>query len=158
MDTKRLMNCGSIILAGVGTIALCVGIHMARKAKKTIANVNIAIDDLADKTPVEVSELIVKKAAEKAADRAAEEAVEIVRKDIKLKVCNTVTAAYSKVEDDVRTQLSKAVERDIDMDELKKSVMSKASSTIVSKFMNNLEDYVGPFMSGVMNACKEKEK
>lgn len=156
MDTNRLGTCASVVLGGLGAIALCVGIHMARKAKKAISNVNQTIDDLADKTSVEVSELVIKKAAEKAANRAADEAIEIVRKDINLKVCNAVTSAYENVEDDVRTQLSKAVDRDVDMEELKKSIVSKASATIVSKFMSNLEDYVGPITAGIVNACKEK--
>lgn len=159
MNTKQLAKYGSVILSVAGTIAIGVGVHMARKAKKTINNVNKSIDDLADKTSVEISEAIIEKAAEKVAEKAASEAVETVRKDINLRVRNTVSAMYDDVEDKVHMQLTKAVEKDIDMDELKKEVEVRASSAIVSKFMDNLTDYVGPISAGIVNAInKEKQR
>ena len=158
MNATKIINYGSIILCGLGLAMICIGTHTKRKADKAIKRLNDAVDDLADKTTVEVSESIIKKAAEKAAEKAADEAIDIVRKDIKLKVSRTVSTAYEKVEDDVRARLSKEIERDVDMDEFKKSVTNKASTVIVSKFMNNLEDYANPIMSCIMNAHKEKER
>lgn len=158
METKKLMNCGSIILAGIGAIALCVGIHMTRKAKKAtekankaIKNVEFALDDIADKTPAQVSDMIIKKAAEKAADRAAEEAVEKVRSDIDLRVCNAVTLAYDNVEEKAKEKLVKAVDRKIDLRDLKQRVENEAASRIVAKFMENLSDYAGPIVKAIIN-------
>lgn len=156
MNTKRLLNSGSIVLAGLGVIALCVGIHMAAKSKKNIKKVNKAIDDLADKTFVDISEEIIKKAAEKAADKAALNAIEIVRKDINVKVYNVVSSAYEHVEEEANNRLSKAIERDIDIDILKKKVENKASSAIVDKFMTNLDSYVGPIMNHIITAAERK--
>lgn len=158
MNTKQLAKYGSIALSVAGTIAIGIGVHMARKAKKTINNVNKAVDSLADKTSVDISETIIEKAAEKAANKAAEQAVEAVRKDIRLRVNTTVYAMYDDVENEVRTQLTKAVEKDIDMDELKKTVENKASSAIVEKFMGNLTEYVGSVSAGIINAVNNKEK
>lgn len=64
MNTKRLINYGSIISFGLGLISLYVGIHMSRKAKKAINNLDKAIDDLANKTSVEISDAIINKAAD----------------------------------------------------------------------------------------------
>lgn len=156
MNTKGLLNSGSIVLAGLGVIALCVGIHMVAKSKKNIKRVNKAIDDLADKTSVDISEEIIKKAAEKAADKAALNAVEIVRRDINIKVYNVVSSAYEHVEEEANNRLSKAIERDIDIDILKKKVENKASSAIVDKFMTNLDSYVGPIMNHIITATERK--
>lgn len=156
MNTKRLLDSGSIILAGLGAIALCVGIHMTAKSKRNITKVNKAIDNLADKTPVDISEEIIKKAAEKAADKAALQAIEIVRKDINIRVYNAVSSAYEHVEEEANNRLTKAIERDIDMDILKKKVENKASSAIVDKFMTNLDSYVGPIMTHIINTTERK--
>lgn len=158
METKKSMNCGSIILAGIGAIALCVGIHMARKAKKAtekankaIKNVELALDDIADRTPAQVSDTIIKKAAEKAADRAAEEAVEKVRKDIGLTVSTTVNSIYDNLEEKAKEKLVKAVDRKIDLRDLKQRVENEAASRIVAKFMENLSDYAGPIVKAIIN-------
>lgn len=158
MDTKRAFGYGSIILAGVGVFTVIAGFRMFRKANKAIETVNKAVDDLADKTPSQLSKEIVEKAAEKIADRAASEGIEKAREDISLRVRTTIYSIYDDIEQDVKERLEKAVERDIDMDELKKSVENKASSAVVSKFVENLSDYAGPIMTGIMSAVKRKEK
>lgn len=158
MDTKKLIaGLGSIVLAGAGLIALCVGVHKARKAKKVIKNVEFALDDIANKTPAQVSDMIIKKSAEKAADRAADEAVEKVRKDIDLRVCNAVTLAYDDVEEKVKEKLAKAVDRKIDLRDLKQRVENEAASRIVAKFMENLSDYAGPIVKAIMDKDDEDE-
>ncbi len=161
METKKLIGYGSIVLAGIGVIALCIGINSARKAKKAIKNIDITISKLADMTPVEVSDMVVDKATEKAVDaavdKAATEAVEKVRKDINLRVSNAVTLAYDSVEEKVVDKLNNAIDKEIDMDDFKKKVENKASSELASKFIANLSDYAGPIVSGIMSAVKEKE-
>lgn len=164
METKKLTNCGSIILAGIGAIALCVGIYMSRKAKKAtekankaIKNVEFALDDIADKTPVQVSDMIIKKAAEKAADRAAEEAVEKVREDIGLTVSATVYREYDNLEEQVKERLDEAVNKDIDLQDLRRKVENEAASQIVAKFMDNLSDYAGPVIKAIIKRNEEDE-
>lgn len=158
MNAKQLTQIGSAAMFGIGVVALCVGLRTLKKSKKAIDNMNKAVDILADKTAVEVSEDIIKAAAEKAADKAAAKAVETVRKDINVKVHATVMSAYSEVEEDVHSRLVRAVERDIDMDELSKTVENKAASKIAGKFMENATEYVGPIMSCIMNGEYKKER
>lgn len=158
MNTKNLLNYGSIVLAGLGAIAVCVSIHTIKKTKKAIKNVNKAIDDLADKTPNDISNEIIEKAAEKIAEKAVSEGVEQARKDISVRVKSAIYSVYDDIENEVREKFEQAVERDIDMCELKKSVENKASSAIVSKFVENLSDYTNPIMSGIMSVVgKEKQ-
>lgn len=165
MDTKQLSVIGSATVFGIGVIAICVGIDMFKKSKKAIEkskkaidNMNEAIDSLADKTPVEVSEDIIKAAAERAADKAAERAVETVRKDINTKVYHTTKSAYDDVKDEIRDKMSKKIEDVIDMDDLARSVENRATSKIVGKFMANATEYVGPIMSCIVNGDYRKEK
>lgn len=162
METKKIVGYGSIILAGIGAIAFCVGACMIgtakkriKKAEKVVENTNIALDDLADKTSAEVSDTVIKKAAEKAADRAANEAVEKVRKDIDLRVCNAVTLAYDDVEEKIKEKLNKAVDKEIDLRDLKQQIENEAASRIVAKFMDNLSDYAGPIVKAIMDRDKE---
>ena len=156
MKADKIFKYGSIILSGLGLIAIYAGVHMIKKAKKAIDTVNGAIDSLADKTKVEVSNEIVEKAAEKAADKAAEKAIETVRKDINTRVYNTVSSAYKNVEEDAEKKLAKAIEKDVDMDELKRKIENRASSAVVDKFITDLDDYMAPIMNHVMNAMDRR--
>lgn len=160
MSIKLSFNLESIALAAIGAVALGIGVHMARKAKKTMQNVTKAIDDLADKTPAEVSEEVIRMAAEKAADKAAERSIEIVRRDINTRVYNTVSSAYSEVEEEVRVKLSAAVEKEINLYDVRKSVEATVTSKLVEKLMTDFSDYIGPFMAGFVaryNKINEKE-
>lgn len=159
MDAKKLFRkYGPLCISVVGIAMIFVGTKATVKARKAVANVDKAIDKLADATPVDISDSIIKAAAEKAADKAAEEGVEKVRKDINSKVYNTVSSAYENVENEIRDKLSSSIERDVDMDELKKKVENKASSAIVEKFINDLSSYADPIMSHIMGAAARKEK
>lgn len=160
MNSDKLIKYGSVVLAGLSLITIVTSIRTSNKAKKrakeAVDNMNEAIDYLAYKTPVVISNDIVKAAAEKAAYKAAEEVVQLVREDIAKEVQDAVSDIHEEIENEIRKSLSESVERDIDMEELKMAVTNRACVKVVDKLLIGLGKYAEPITSGVMKALANK--
>lgn len=162
MNVDKLIKHGSVALAGLSLITMIVSVRAANKAnkraKEAVGNLNEAIDYLAYKTPVVISNDIVKAAAEKAAYKAAEEAVQLVRDDISKEVHSAVNDIHEEIENEIRKSLSESVERNIDMEELKMAVTNRACTKIVDKVLTGFGKYAEPITSGIMKALANKSK
>lgn len=160
MNVDKLIKHGSVALAGLSLITIIVSIRSVNKSKKrakeAVDNLNEAIDYLAYKTPVVISNDIVKAAAEKAAYKAAEEAIQLVRDDISKDVHSAVNEIRGEIENEIRKNLADEVERGIDMDELKMTVTNRACTKIVDKVLIGFGKYAEPITSGVMKALANK--
>ena len=160
MNVDKLIKHGSVALAGLSLITIIVSVRSANKSKKrakeAVDNLNEAIDYLAYKTPVVISNDIVKAAAEKAAYKAAEEAIQLVRDDISKDVHSAVNEIRGEIENEIRKNLADEVERNIDMDELKMAVTNRACTKIVDKVLIGFGKYAEPITSGVMKALANK--
>ena len=152
-DINKII-CFSALIAGI--TMLVIGTKRKNTAKIAIKKIDDAVKDVANKTVTDISDEIMHKAAENAAERAAEKAVEKVRSDISNKVACAISEIYDTVENDVKERLSKATEKDIDMDSLKKSIETDVSAIVAAKVMNNIEDFVGPLASCISRACSMK--
>ena len=160
MNVDKLIKHGSVALAGLSLITIIASVRATNKAKKrakeAVDNLNEAIDYLAYKTPVVISNDIVKAAAEKAAYKAAEEAIQLVRDDISKDVHSAVNEIRGEIESEIRKNLTDEVERNIDMDELKMAVTNRACTKIVDKVLIGFGKYAEPITSGVMKALANK--
>lgn len=160
MNVDKLIKYGSVALAGLSLITIVTSVRSSNKAKKrakeAVNNVDEAIDYLAYKTPVVISNDIVKAAAEKAAYKAAEEAIQVVREDIAKEVHSAVNDIRGEIEEEIRKSLSESVERSVDMDELKMAVTNRACTKIVDKVLTGFGKYAEPITSGVMKALANK--
>lgn len=160
MNVDKLIKHGSVALAGLSLITIIASVRATNKAKKrakeAVDNLNEAIDYLAYKTPVVISNDIVKAAAEKAAYKAAEEAIQLVRDDISKDVHSAVNEIRGEIETEIRKNLTDEVERNIDMDELKMAVTNRACTKIVDKVLIGFGKYAEPITSGVMKALANK--
>jgi sugar-specific transcriptional regulator TrmB len=156
MSIDKLIKYGSVALAGLGLISIAVSIRSTKRAKKAVKNYDEAIDYLAYKTPVVISNDIVKAAADRAADRAANEAIVTVREDIKKEVYNSVSEVRKEIEEEIRKAVTETVENKIDMDELKMAVTNKATARIVDKVLIGFGKYAEPITNGIMKALAAK--
>ena len=156
MNIDKLIKYGSVALAGLGLISIAVSIRATKRAKKAVKNYEEAIDYLAYKTPVVISNDIVRAAAEKATDRAANEAITTVREDIKKEVRDSVSEVRKEIEDEIRKAVTETVENKIDMDELKMAVTNKATARIVDKVLIGFGKYAEPITNGIMKALAAK--
>ena len=160
MNIDKLIKYGSVALAGLSLVTIAISINVTKRAtnraKKAVKNYSEAIDYLAYKTPVVISNDIVRAAAEKAADKAAEEAIQSAREDISREVHNAVNTIRGEIEEEIRKNLSETVTRSIDMDELKLAVTSRACSKIVDKILTGFGKYAEPITNGIMKALADK--
>lgn len=156
MTVNKIINYSSVALAGFSLITIVCSVRAIKKAKKAVKNVDEAIDYLSYKTPVVISNDIVKAAAEKAAYKAAEEAVKLVREDINKDVHDAVSDMRDEIENEIRKAVSESVERNVDMEELKMAVTNRACAKIVDKMLIGFGKYAEPITSGIMKALAGK--
>lgn len=160
MNIDKLIKYGSVALAGLSLITIVASVRSSNRSKKraqeAVNNLEEAIDYLVYKTPVVISNDIIKTAAEKASYKAAEEAVQLVRKDITKEVHNAVNDIRDEIEDEIRKAVSESVERDVDMEELKMAVTNRACAKIVDKVLIGFGKYAEPITSGIMKALANK--
>ena len=156
MNVDKMIKYGSVALAGLSLITIGVNLRATKKAKAAVKNYNEAIDYLAYKTPVVISNEIVKTAANKAAEAAAEEAVKTIRDDISKDVRSAVSVVRGDIEEEIRKSVSESVERSVDMEELKAAVTSRACSKIVDKMLIGFGKYAEPITNGIMKALADK--
>lgn len=156
MTTDKLIKYGSVALAGLSLITIAISVHTTKRAKKAVKNYDEAIDYLAYKTPVVISNDIVKAAADRAADKAATEAIVTVREDINTEVRKSVSEVRKEIEEEIRKAVSESVESKIDMDELKMAVTNRATARIVDKVLIGFGKYAEPITNGIMKALAAK--
>lgn len=156
MNVEKMIKYGSVALAGLSLITISINIRAAKKAKIAVKNYNEAINYLAYKTPVVISNDIVKAAANKAAKEAAVEAINTVREDMNKDVRNAVSDVRKDIEDEIRKAVTESVERSVDMEELKIAVTSRACSKIVDKMLVGFGKYAEPITNGIMKALADK--
>lgn len=156
MNADKLIKYGSVTLAGLSLITTAISVAATKRANKAVRNYTEAIDYLAYKTPVVISNDIVRAAAEKAADKAAEEAIKAIREDISKDVHNAVNEIRGEIGEEIRQNLSESIAHDIDMDELKMAVTSRACSKIVDKVLTGFGKYAEPITNGIMRALADK--
>lgn len=156
MNVDKLIKYGSVTLAGLSLIAIGINLRSAKKAKAAVKNYEEAIDYLAYKTPVVISNDIVKAAANKAAEEEAKEAIKAVREDISKDVRAAVASVRGDIEEEIRKSVSESVERSIDMEELKMAVTNRACSKVVDKVLVGFGKYAEPITNGIMKALADK--
>lgn len=158
MNVNNIVKYGSVTLAGLSLVTIIFSMREIKRAKKAVKNVDEAIDYLSYKTPVVISNEIVRSAAEKAAYKAAEEAIKLVREDIHKDVQIAVYDIRKEIEAEIRKSISESVERDVDMEELKMAVTNRACTKIVDKMLVGLGKYAEPITSGIMKALARKSE
>ena len=158
MTVNKIVNYGSVALAGLSLITIIFSTRAIKRAKKAVKNVDEAIEYLSYKTPVVISNDIVKTAAERAAYKAAEEAIKLVREDISKDVNDAVADMREEIEAEIRKAVAESVERSIDMEELKMAVTNRACAKIVDKMLVGFGKYAEPITSGIMKALAGKSE
>lgn len=158
MTVNTFIKYGSVALAGVSLVTIIFSIRTIKRAKKAVKNVDEAIDYLSYKTPVVISNDIVKAAAEKAAYEEALEAVKLIREDIHKDVHNAVSDIRKEIDAEIRKAVAESVEHSIDIEELKMAVTNRACAKIVDKMLVGFGKYAEPITSGIMKALAGKSE
>ncbi len=145
----------------IGIIGIGYGIYQAYKTGETAKKLDMTIEDLAKKTPVDIQQSVVDRATERAIERevriAVNETAKAVRSDaqdeIKREVGKAVEAVYEDLSKDVVDRISDQV-ANIDEYALKEKVTKEAEKKILKKFDGALDGVLGDFNRQLGNVNK----
>jgi hydroxypyruvate isomerase len=143
-------------LVGVG---YAWGTHS--KMAKISEKLDCAIDDLANKTPVDIPDELIERAVEKAValevkqavSKATDVAVAAVKRDIHKQIVDAVESEYSSIKDAVLEELVTEAAK-IDVKRVRADVEKVAREIALSKFDDNLDDILNKHNSELENVTK----
>ena len=145
----------------LGIIGIGYGVYQAYKAGETAKKLDMSIEDLSNKTPVDIQQSIVDRATERAIERevriAVNETAKAVRSDaqdeIKREVSKAVNAVYDDLSKDVADRISDDV-ANIDEYALKEKVTKEAEKKMLKKFDGELDGLLGLFQHNLRTVGK----
>lgn len=151
---------GSFGIIG-GIIAIGYAFYQTQKMRNTADKLEMSLEDVSKKTPVDIQQAFVEKAIERAVDKrvasAANEAVNSVKSDIRTEIERTVRkevdAAYKTLTEEVTNKISDQV-ANIDEYALKDKVVKEAEKKIIQKFDGCLDGVLGDFNRQLNNVNK----
>lgn len=144
---------GTSVLGFVfGLAGIAFGIWQAKKADDIAKKIDAFIEDIDEKTPVEVKEEIVNKAIEKAVAREVKSAVSRTAdrihddsmKEIKTQVGEAVENEKDAVKERVKTRV-KDIVNSIDQEEFEADMKKEAKKIMIEKFNKTLNSLTGEF-------------
>lgn len=156
---------GSVIVGVVGTIVGLTGIGYAigthTKLSRVSEKLDKAIDDLADRTEIDISDSIinqaVKEAVTNAADRAVEkatyDATKELKHDIRIRVSEAIKDEYDTLSKDILKRITEESSK-IDVDRVRRTIEDAAKKAALEKFDDNLDDILERFNENLNNTSK----
>ena len=150
-----------VLLVAGGAVAGSVA-FIYHKVDKIAKMLNKSVADLSRDIHVDVDEAMVGAAVKYAVDstvdrvvnNAARSAALEVSTDIRRQVRTKVEEAYKTIETDVSKEISIQVARTVDMDDLKRDVISEAKKAVIAKFDGKLDDLLNDFNANLQNISK----
>ncbi len=145
----------------IGIIGIGYGIYQGYKSSETAKKLDMTIEDLAKKTPVDIQQSVVDRATERAIERevriAVNDTAKAVRSDaqdeIKREVGKAVNAVYEDLSKDVVDRISEQVAK-IDEYALKEKITKEAEKMILKKFDGELDGVLGLFQHNLRTVSK----
>lgn len=159
----------------IGVAGLAFSAYLYFKLDKIATSVNMTVSELSTKTHIDIEQTLIDRAIQKAIERDVETAISdasriAVRRisdDIKDEVRKEVNHAYTDLRQNVSDEIAKQ-SKNIDIDKLKREVVSKAKDAVLEKFdgeldgiltnfNNNLEN-VSTIYSSIANSMTKKQQ
>lgn len=144
------MSKNDLILAA-GSVGLVIfgayivkGINEFHQVKKRLDN---ALNDISDKTDIEISEEIIEEAVRErvhkevyiAVKKAADQAARDIESDMKKQIKQEIDEEYENLSASVKKKIHQEVD-DINIERLKKEVVAEAKEAAANKFETELDD------------------
>lgn len=146
-DNMLGMIGGAIGLIGIG---YALGTHS--KMAKISEKLELSIDDLANKTPVDISDSLIERATEQAVAREVKDAVgkvtdaalKDVKRDIHKQVSDAIESEYSDIKGEVLEEVKNEVAK-IDVKRVRADVEKAAKEAVLEKLDTNMDDILENF-------------
>ena len=156
---------GSVIIGVVGTIVGLTGIGYAvgthTKLSRVSEKLDKAIDDLADRTEIDISDSIINQAvkeavanaADKAVKKATDDATKELKHDIHHRVSEAIKDEYDTLNKDVLKKITEESSK-IDVNRVRRTIEDAAKKAALEKFDDNLDDILERFNENLNNTSK----
>lgn len=170
-----------MFIGAAGLVVGLVGVGYAFGTRSKMAKIsdilNCSIDDLANRTEIDIPEEMISRAVERAVAveakravvKATDDALKDVKKDIHRQVSDAVESEYSNIKESVLKELTLEASK-IDAKRVRDDVEKAAKDQALEKFDDNLDDILEKFngdlenisriyksIAGAMNKNNEKE-
>ena len=145
----------------VGLVGVGYAIGTRSKMAKISDTLNRSIDDLANRTEIDIPEEMINRAVEKAVAveakravvKATDDALKDVKKDIHKQVSDAVESEYSNIKESVLKELTYEAAK-IDAKRVRTDVEKAAKDMALEKFDDNLDDILEKFNGDLENVSK----
>jgi len=123
-----------------GLFGIGYGYLQMRKMKKTAEALDLSIEEMSKKIPVDIEKAVLDKAIQKAADREVRSSVQTTsqaiiksaREDMSKKIREEVSGAYEEIKGGVHDQIHREVS-EIDIDEMKSDIKQEVKDEVFKK-------------------------
>lgn len=145
----------------VGLIGVGYAVGTRSKMAKISDTLNCSINDLANRTEIDIPEEMINRAVEKAVAveakravvKATDEALKEVKRDIHKQVSDAVESEYSNIKESVLKELTYEAAK-IDAKRVRADVEKAAKEQALEKFDDNLDDILEKFNDDLENVSK----
>lgn len=123
-----------------GLLGIGYGYLQMRKMKKTAEALDLSIEEMSKKIPVDIEKAVLDRAIQKAADREVRTSVQTTsqaiiksaREDMSKKIREEVSGAYEEIKGGVHDQIHREVS-EIDIDEMKSDIKQEVKDEVFKK-------------------------
>lgn len=134
-----------------------VSIYLWKKIRKIEWTVGVAIEDISNKTAINVSDAIIETAVQRAVNRELQSVINSINRqlynDINREVRESVDTSYSKIKNAVSDEVAKQV-KNINIHGIEREAVAKAKDAIAEKFDNKLDGLLEEFNDNLTNISK----
>ena len=158
---SKFDNVAGLFGAAIGMVGIGYALSTHSKMAKISDKLDLAIKDLADKTPVDISDSMVERATEKAIAYEVKQAVgkvtDVVLKDVKRdihkQVSDAVESEYSDIKDIVLAEVTNEAAK-IDVKRVRADVERAAKDAVLEKLDDNMDDILESFNDQLKNTSR----
>lgn len=158
---SKFDNMVGLFGAAIGMIGIGYALGTHSKMAKVSEKLDMSIEDLASKTPVDIPDSIVEHATEKAVAYEVKQAVskvtDVVLKDVKRdihkQVSDAVESEYSDIKDIVLAEVTNEAAK-IDVKRVRADVERAAKEAVLEKLDDNMDDILESFNDQLKNTSR----
>lgn len=158
---NKFDNMVGLFGAGLGLLGIGYALGTHSKMAKISDKLDISIEDLASKTPVDIPEHMIERATEKAValevknavGKATDVVLKEVKRDIHKQVSDAIESEYSDIKESVLDEVTNEVAK-IDVKRVRADVEKAAKEAVLEKLDDNMEDILENFNDQLKNTSR----
>lgn len=131
--------------------------YLNNKVKKLESMIDVAVDDLASKTEVNISDNILETAIQRAVDKEVKYVAAKVTRDLNSEIRSQVKDVIDRSSVDIKTSTTKEIVRQVrnlDISDIEREVINQAKDAVAEKFDRKLDGLLDDFNENLQNVQK----